>query len=204
MLPGLTGIAGFIGESPISVTYMGSLASSGSSISFGSENARRRIVGIMGHGNTGSFPGVPNCNIGGATTTRFVYDTTGDGVSEADGVAIFAANPAGTSGVCTYDWAPAGASLAIYRVIGYNTTAAHDTDLNGSTMALNIPAGGLLFAAARDCTFSSGITERNFVNSVRIGWEINMNLETNRNIVMSGFNAAAGGSADCAASFPLL
>lgn len=194
----------FWGKSALSVALIGSV-SNGGSISFGAEDTKRRIFGIVSHGNVGTDPGNPSCNIGGVTTNRIIDDTTGSGSGTARGVSIFTANPSGTSGIVTFSWAPAPSFCSIYRVIGYDETPEHDKAKDSGTMNLDIPTDGLLFAASIAAgTFASGVTNRNVTNSVQVGWDTRMSLETPRSVVCTSFVQSEGGSVDVCASFSKL
>jgi hypothetical protein len=217
MLPGITGIGGFVGGAA-SITQTDSrttAATSHSSVSFGAV-ASDVWVGVLAfHGDLPSNPSqTPVATIGGVSATRIVAHSTGDGIGAATGSALFVAQPGVASGTVAVDWsAGIPTTIVVFRTTGYNLGAAFATARDSANLSLNIPTLGLTVAASQNAlgvgnTTWSNLTERGdeTANSkVRSwAWDMAMAQQTGRTISPSPYAPQNGASTDIAASFSLI
>jgi hypothetical protein len=148
----------FYGKSWRSVTQTDSrttAATSFSTVSFGEDDTRRRIVVLVWHGDTNSNPGtIPTATIGGVAATRIAAESTGDDTSGSDatGCAIFIANPTGTTGTVSVSWTAHNVTIVVLRLVGYSATpTASGAEANGGSdghFPLSSAANGCIIAAA--------------------------------------------------------
>lgn len=191
-------------------------ATSHAGVSFGATGTGRWVVILAWHGSTSSNPGLnPTATIGGQAATLIVARTTGDGGSNAVGVALFVAQPSGTSGTVAVSWGGLDTTIVALRVVNYNCAAAHDTDeadTATATLSVNIPNKGILIAAVgreADTTAITwtGVTEQGDAdygaNRASWGWDTLMTTETGRSVTYSPHSSSQGQNAVIAASFAL-
>lgn len=226
MLPGLSGISGFFSAEPVGITQTYSASAPDfspanfTSVPLGDNNPDRRIVVLVWHGDTAGSPGtIPTCTVAGTGMTRIFVDTTGDGVSNAVGVAMFVGNPTGTSGTVAVTWA-AGIPIlvTVLRLIGYSSTptAFGNEGATGSNgqISISTPVGGCIIALG-----GSGGNNTNLVwtNITERGDDLVMGINNRRswawdtgtsgsavNSILTPWSASNGDNSMGVASFPLL
>lgn len=174
----------FYSKSVIQQTDSRSAAASHANVQYGQDpGAGRWVVILATHADTVANPGnTPTMTISGAGANRLVSATTGDGVDDACGTAIFTGQPSGTQGTVAGSWGGLAMAIVVYRVVNYACGTAYSSDSSqpagGGTMTFNVPDKGLVICAgARSLETGSGInwtnlTERgeDVVNATRRGW----------------------------------
>lgn len=189
-------------------------AASHSGVAFGATDAKRWIVVIAVHGDTASNPGTtPTCTIGGTSARRILAHTSGDGIAAAVGVAMFAAQPSGTSGVVDVDWGSLNTSIVVLRVIGYDLATDFDVGGNDSGSAsesINIPANGLLIGAVARTPVTAviwtNLTARGTDSSGKRrswGWDTQLPVQTGRAVSYSPHSGSQGQNCFVVASYEL-
>ena len=191
-------------------------ATSHATVSFGAAGASRWVIVLAWHGNTGTNPGqTPTCTIGGVAATRIAAHSTGDGASTAVGVAMFVAQPSGTTGTVAVTWGSLSTTIVALRVVNYNCTAATSSGAQGTAgaaLSIDIPNKGILIAAVGRSDDTTAITWTNVTEKAdesaastrrSWGWDSLMATQSGRSVSYSPFSSAQGATAVRAASFPL-
>lgn len=213
MLPGIAGMAGFVGEgrSIVQTDSRTTAAASHSSVAFGQPGLNVWVGILAFHGNTATNPGqTPTATIDGAGTARIVAHSTGNGVALASGSALFVAQPSVTSGTVAVSWGSLDTTILVFRTTGINLGTAFDTDKDTANMSLDTPALGLLVAATQNASGTGNVTWTNATeqgdetanSKIRSwAWDVNIAAQSGLTVSPSPYSASQGASADIVASF---
>lgn len=207
----------FHGKSVITQTdSKTSAATSHAGVSFGAAGTSRWVVVLAWHHSTSNDPGqTPTCTIGGGSATRIAAQSTGDGSGNAVGVAMFVAQPSGTSGTVAVSWGGLSTTIVALRVVNYNCASAHSSDGSGSasgSASINIPNKGVLIGAVGREDEGTGITWTNLTEKAdesaggsrrSWGWDSLMSTQSGRSVSYSPHSGSQGANAFVVASFAL-
>ncbi|MER9912792.1 hypothetical protein NKJ71_19390 [Mesorhizobium sp. M0050] len=187
MLPGLLGMAGFVGAAR-SVDLVHTSSSASEVAQYGGSDSGRWIAIIALGGNDPSAYNLA-ATISGTPATVIKRHSSGNGGGQATGSAILVGQPAGTSGTVTITGTTT-MRFYVLRVIGYNLGSAVFTDdsLGGGVppWSANVPANGLTLSVCQSSFGGpsplswTGLTERiadaALITShiASVAWDVNM------------------------------
>lgn len=220
MLPGFTGICGFLGVAS-SVTQTDSrttTATSFANVNFGPDGVGRWVAILVFHHNTSVSPGqTPTATIGGVSATRIAAHSTGNGSGTASGIALLVAQPVGASGTVSVTWGGLSTTIVALATVGYDLSSAFAAAAAGSSgggvFLTDIPAQGLLLGAVCRANDTAAVTWTNLTekadesvigNRRSWGWDFPLASQSGRSVSYTPYSSGQGQNAGLVASFSSL
>lgn len=213
MLPGILGIAGFVGGPSVELVYTSSSASEVAT--YGAEETGRWIA-VLALGGDDASPYNLAVTMSGAGTL-IKRHSSGTGAGPATGTAIYVGQPSGTSGTVTVTGTTT-MRFRVLRVVGYDLSAAvYSADSTGAGVPpwnVNVPTQGLTLSVIQNAASVGAISWTNLTeriaDNVMIGtkinsaaWDLNMAANPSLSVDVTATDTDGGTSAVIATFNPL-